>query len=162
MNSDTPLSCPCDKPSNYIDCCQPYHLGHKSAENVESLMRSRYSAFALHEFQYLLDTHHPDYINGLTLQVLAKGANETQWLGLDVVQSRQDPSIGTGTVTFKAWYLNEGHIDAIYECSQFKCIDGNWYYTEGEQQQAQLPKRNDKCICHSGKKFKACCMKKQF
>ncbi|WP_285162619.1 YchJ family protein [Shewanella goraebulensis] len=160
MKIEVQSPCPCGLAKQYQYCCQPYHLKIQSADNVESLMRSRYCAFALQQFEYLIETHHPQFLNGLTINLLAQGADDTQWLGLDVEQTTENYNAQTGTVTFKAWYLNGGEIDAIYECSQFQYLDGKWYYTNGTQKVAQLPKRNDKCICHSGKKFKACCMKK--
>lgn len=156
INIESP--CPCGRTLTYAQCCQPFHLKVNTANDVETLMRSRYCAFVLQHHQYLIDTHHPDYLNGLTIELLAQGADDTEWLGLDVEESQND--LVEGTVTFKAWYINNNDIDAIYECSQFQKLNGMWYYTEGEQRAAELPKRNDKCVCYSGKKFKACCMRK--
>ncbi|WP_144208108.1 YchJ family protein [Shewanella donghaensis] len=156
MTPDT--SCPCGSDLHYTHCCQPYHLNLNFADKADTLMRSRYCAFVMKQFQYLVDTHHPQHLAGLTVEMLAMGADETQWIGLEVITHKQQSAL-SATVTFKAWFLNDGDLDAIFECSDFVFENGRWYYTKGEQFTADLPKRNDKCICHSGKKFKACCMK---
>ncbi len=119
-------------------------------------MRSRFCAFVYKEYNYLITTHHPEHLNGLTSDELAKGG-ETQWLSLEIISS--SISNRGGQVKFQAWYDGDNGIDAIHELSDFVCEDGNWLYTKGEQYEAIFPKRNQKCICGSGKKFKQCCSK---
>ncbi|ABZ76506.1 conserved hypothetical protein [Shewanella halifaxensis HAW-EB4] len=148
--------CPCCSGATYQDCCQPLHLKIQIALTPEQLMRSRFSAFYLERYDYLIETHHLDYLNGLTAQNLAQEPLP-QWLGLEVCSSHQDGN--EGSVTFQAWYQLDNELDAIHECSDFIKQDEKWYYTQGEQKAAVFPKRNDKCICHSGKKFKQCCGK---
>ncbi|WP_256870915.1 YchJ family protein [Shewanella sp. Scap07] len=157
-----PLLCPCGQQQQgqrtpYTHCCEPYHLGHSLANNPETLMRSRYSAFVLQQHQYLIDTHHGDYLGGLTKQVL-DGQEPTQWIGLQVISSANQQT--KGSVTFQAWYLAEHGLDAIHEQSDFVFEQQRWWYTSGKQFKAVPPKRNMACVCHSGKKFKQCCMNK--
>ena len=167
----TKQTCPCGSGLSYQDCCGPLHThvdsGQVIARTPEQLMRSRYCAFVLKNFDYILKTHHPDYLNGLTLTSLNAGPHP-HWLGLDVQSSTETPSHNAqaaiveqrhGTVTFKAWYKLDGEIDAIYERSEFIYQESRWYYSQGQQMTAKLPGRNDLCICHSGKKFKQCCLK---
>ncbi|WP_350430977.1 YchJ family protein [Shewanella sp. H8] len=148
--------CPCGSLQTYVQCCEPYHLNYSVADTPERLMRSRYSAFVLRHFTYLILTHHPDYLQGLTEQQLAQG--NTQWLGLEVVSSKQQSD--HAEVTFKAWFIDNKQIDAIYECSSFVKQQNRWFYTQGQQMTTRLPGRNDPCICNSGKKFKQCCAKR--
>lgn len=117
-------------------------------------MRSRYSAFVLKQHQYLIDTHHPDHLNGLSVQTLDED-NHTQWLGLSVTKTHVEQN--SGLVEFQAWYRTEEGIDAIHERSAFIKQSGRWWYTQGKQFAPKFPGRNDPCICHSGKKFKQCC-----
>lgn len=159
------ISCPCGSTKNYQDCCKPLHIhvdgGEKIADSPEQLMRSRYCAFVLKNFDYIIKTHHPDFLEDLTLASLQRGPHP-HWLGLDVLDSSEQLDASgqrEGTVTFKAWYKLEGEIDAIYECSEFVHQQGRWYYTQGRQMRTKLPGRNDPCVCHSGKKFKQCCLK---
>ena len=48
-------NCPCGQ-GNYAECCQPLHLGQAKAQTAAQLMRSRYSAFAKHEIDYIVKT----------------------------------------------------------------------------------------------------------
>jgi SEC-C motif-containing protein len=54
------IFCPCHSGKAYSECCQPYHEGKKSAENAQILMRSRYSAYATENFDYIIQTTHPE------------------------------------------------------------------------------------------------------
>ncbi|MGE4261383.1 MULTISPECIES: YchJ family protein [unclassified Shewanella] len=149
-------ACPCGSGATYGNCCAPYHQQLRAAPAPEALMRSRYSAFVLCCFNYLEATHHPDYRHGLTAAVLAEGPHP-HWLSLQVLESSQQAN--HGTVLFKAWFETDTGLDAIYELSNFQWVNGQWFYTEGEQYQVQLPKINDLCICGSGRKFKHCCIR---
>ncbi|MGS0683466.1 YchJ family protein [Shewanella sp. 125m-7] len=148
--------CPCCSGSAYQACCQPLHLKSKHALTPEQLMRSRFSAFYLKQYDYLIETHHDDYLNGQTRQSLAQEPLP-QWLGLQVLTHHQTGI--KGQVSFQAWYKLDNMLDAIHECSDFIKQDEKWYYTQGKQKTPVLPKRNDLCICQSGKKFKQCCGK---
>ncbi|MGX9461665.1 YchJ family protein [Shewanella sp. A14] len=148
--------CPCGSHQLYPHCCQPFHLNAATAESVEQLMRSRYCAFVVGEFDYLMTTHHPQHRQGMTVEQLAQ--HNTHWLGLQVLNCKQKEE--SGEVIFKAWYLEDKKIDAIYECSNFVLLNGIWLYTSGKQMHTSLPGRNEPCICNSGKKFKQCCAKK--
>ncbi|WP_372872822.1 YchJ family protein [Shewanella sp.] len=148
------LRCPCGG-EEYQLCCGPYHQG-AIAKHPELLMRSRYSAFALGIWQYLIDTHHPDYLNGLTVKQLANGGIAS-WKGLQVFESSANGD--SGEVFFCAWYKENGKLDAICERSAFVRYDNRWFYTEGKHYAVRAPGRNDPCVCHSGKKAKQCCLK---
>ena len=52
------LACPCGLGDGYESCCGRLHAG-AAAPTAESLMRSRYSAFAVRDAGYLLRTWHP-------------------------------------------------------------------------------------------------------
>ncbi|WP_299794648.1 YchJ family protein [uncultured Shewanella sp.] len=160
MTTNPDTLCPCGNcidqiPLTYIRCCKPFHSGVGVPATPEALMRSRYCAFVLKEYDYLIETHHPDYLDGLTAETLAQ-SSEPHWLSLDVLSTRS--SAQAGEVCFQAWYREEMDIDAIHECSQFELIEGRWFYTQGVQKAAIFPKRNAPCVCNSGKKFKQCCM----
>lgn len=167
--------CPCGSQKSYQHCCEPLHLSVDAiaqidigpvepvaqvASSPEPLMRSRYCAFVLKNFDYIIKTHHVDFLGNLTLEQLQQGPDPT-WLALEVLaadtKNYPDGSLH-GTVTFKAWYKLAGEIDAIYERSEFVCQQGRWYYTQGQQMYAKPPRRNDPCVCLSGKKFKHCCL----
>ena len=51
-------SCYCGNSLSFQDCCEPYIKGIKKAPTCEALMRSRYSAYATTEADYLIATTH--------------------------------------------------------------------------------------------------------
>ncbi|QSX38864.1 YchJ family protein [Shewanella sedimentimangrovi] len=145
--------CPCGG-GDYENCCRPFHAGMRPAPTPETLMRSRYSAFVLQLWDYLIATHHPDYRRDLNSQILAAGPHP-QWLALNIKESSMDGH--SGKVHFIAWYKDGNTLDAIEEISDFVLEQGLWFYTKGQHREAALPGRNSPCICGSGKKFKQCC-----
>lgn len=154
LNINPQSTCPCCSEQTYQDCCLVFHSESQLPDTPEQLMRSRFCAFYLGLNSYLIDTHHPDFLDGLTEADLAQEPLP-EWLSLDVIASEQQGD--SGYVTFQAWYKLDGQLDAIHEHSSFEKLAGRWLYTEGKQKAAILPKRNEPCVCRSGKKFKQCC-----
>ena len=117
-------------------------------------MRSRYTAFALGELEYLRQTWHEDF-RPRRLDAEAR----IRWIGLEILHQRQHGD--TATVEFEARLLRDGVVDALHERSEFLRRDGRWYYTRGELLPPSFapwkPGRNEACPCGSGRKFKRCC-----
>lgn len=156
MNS----TCWCGKLTPFESCCAPYISGDKKAPDAETLMRSRYSAYATQQFQYILDTYAEKQRQLLSLSQLSADADETQWLFLNVESSNQ--AADKATVTFSAFYKIYDTFYKMRECSSFIVEDGQWRYTKGNisDDSGQIkPKRNEGCFCGSGLKFKRCCGK---
>ena len=142
--------CPCNSGKDYSACCGPYHNG-EVAPTPEALMRSRYSAFALENADYLLASWHKDY-RPQTLEFAAG----TRWTGLDILGTGSDGD--TGTVHFIATFNEAGEWLLLEEKSRFERLDGRWYYLAGETDfRSPDIGRNDPCLCGSGKKWKKCC-----
>lgn len=122
--SDASIQCPCGSGNNYEACCGPFLRSEKPAPTAESLMRSRYTAFALQHAQYLLDTWHEDNRpNDLDLD------SATKWLGLKIVASEAGGlRDSTGIVQFVARYRLAGRGHRLEETSLFKKQEGRWYY----------------------------------
>ncbi|MBJ7449651.1 MAG: hypothetical protein JHC93_04750, partial [Parachlamydiales bacterium] len=53
-------TCPCHSSLDYEKCCKPFHDGIP-APTALALMRSRYSAYALHLIEYIIATTHPTH-----------------------------------------------------------------------------------------------------
>jgi SEC-C motif-containing protein len=65
----------------YAECCQPT-FGQAKAQTAAQLMRSRYSAFAKHEIDYIVKTSHRA---ATILDVaIADWSQSNQWLKLEV------------------------------------------------------------------------------
>ena len=97
--------CPCGA-GVYSRCCGPLHRGEKKASSAEQLMRSRYSAFARGEIDYLMATHpEPDVPVQQRRRALELSCRQTRWLGLTVLAvSGGGPRDLEGTVQFEARY----------------------------------------------------------
>ena len=155
-----PLSnsiCPCCSGKEYINCCEPLHREVKIADSPEQLMRSRYTAFAKVEVDYLLKTAHSSIRSSLTKSSIKKWASENEWQKLEILDVSKNNS--TGTVEFKASYKTpKGKTEIHHELSGFVEEQGVWYYKTGKiNPKPKIVKRNDPCPCGSGKKHKKCC-----
>lgn len=122
------LPCPCGQPQRYAACCGRWHGGplHLQAPDAETLMRSRYSAYALALDDYLLATWHastrPPHIHfepGL------------RWLGLQV-RRQLCSDAEHALVEFVARSKLGGRAHRLHETSRFVREGGRWYYLDGE------------------------------
>ena len=119
---------------SYESCCEPLHCEKQRAATAEQLMRSRYSAFALAEVDYLIATH-PDSLTPLLQRrkELRKNCREVRWLGLKIkaVEAGGVDDL-EGTVTFEAIFGAGGQRNVMAETSLFQRRDGDlkghWLY----------------------------------
>jgi SEC-C motif-containing protein len=149
---------------DYVDCCKPYLEAGKAPPTAEALMRSRYTAFAQGDVDYLEATLAPGTRDDFDRKAITHWARQSQWLGLEVL-STEDGQEGdeTGYVEFIANFSLDGERYAHRERSLFSKVDGRWYFQEEANRKNQpivkgaQPGRNDPCPCGSGKKYKKCC-----
>lgn len=120
-----PVPCPCGA-SDYAACCSRYHCG-APAPDAATLMRSRYSAYALKLVTYLLATWHPD----TRPAALDLAADNTKWLGLEVMKHIPE-SADRSTVEFVARYKIDGRAYRLHEVSRFVREEGRWFYVDGQ------------------------------
>ena len=148
------MNCPCYSGQTFDRCCERFISHRELPENATQLMRSRYSAFALEDRDYLLETWHPD----LRPTQLSFDSG-IRWLGLEIMESEEHGK--KALVEFEASLLLQGEVSAMHERSEFVLQQGRWLYTTGEQlaprAAAWKPARNQDCPCGSGLKFKRCC-----
>lgn len=126
--------CPCGEKAAYGQCCKRYHLGFP-AENALKLMRSRYSAYALGNADYIIATTHPDHVErGKPLSKwkseIESFSKQSRFLSLKV-QSFQDGE-DTATVSFSAALEQNKRHTTLREKSLFKKVAGRWLYLSGE------------------------------
>jgi len=101
------------------------HRGDAAA-TAEALMRSRYSAFAVGESNYLLETWHPrTRPDHLDLDP------EISWTRLVVVRSQGGPFDTGGFVEFEAHHRLGSQQGVLRERSRFVRESGRWYYVDG-------------------------------
>jgi SEC-C motif domain protein len=154
--------CPCGTGRSFAECCGPYLAG-APAPTAEALMRSRYTAYARREVDYIIATHEPATRAEVDRETTDQWARESEWLGLTVLATEAGgPNDERGMVEFVARYRAQGHDLTHRERSTFARIEGRWYFVDGEVVKPAPvraePKagRNDPCPCGSGKKFKRC------
>lgn len=116
-------ACPCGSGKTLASCCQPYINGTLVAPTAEALMRSRYSAYAIHDEQYLLNSWHvstrPDHIDA---------DPSVQWIRLKII----DADSSQNHVEFVATFRLNGKAFKLCENSRFVFEEGQWFYLESE------------------------------
>ena len=125
-------ACPCGGES-YAACCGPALDAGAYPATAEALMRSRYSAFALKRWRWLVDTHDPRTRGGLDEGQLQASSGETTWLGLEIVDTwRGAAKDKIGKVEFIARFEEaDGARGQIHERSRFRRAKGRWVYVDG-------------------------------
>ncbi len=126
--SDSHDLCPCGSNRKLADCCGRYIQGDDNPATAEELMRSRYSAYVLHNEQYLLATWHPT----TRPATLSLASSPDKWLGLKIKNTQQGREADSqGQVEFVARYKVAGRAGRIHENSKFVRETGRWFYLEG-------------------------------
>lgn len=128
-NTDNCPSCPCESGLLYKGCCSELHSGEVHARTAVQLMRSRYSAFALGNADYLVKSWHPD------TRPASLTIDETQrWIGLKIkTVFHGGATEDEGSVEFVARYKMQGKAHRLQENSRFRRLDGHWYYLGGKR-----------------------------
>ena len=127
------MKCPCHSGMFYVDCCKPYHEG-LFAENALKLMRSRYSAYALMNVDYIIRTTHPEnptYTVDFTewKKEIRKSYQNTQFVDLKILEFTDGKE--TAFVTFTAVLKREGQDLSFTERSTFLKVGEFWLYKDG-------------------------------
>ena len=147
------MRCYCGLEKDFEECCGAIISGKKSAATVEELMRSRYSAYASANAEYLVKsaTKENSFIEDIPL--ILEFSKNVVWLKLDLLHAEQNED--SGIVEFRAFYLENGEIVVLHERSSFVKNEGVWMYDKGEFINSKI-ERNEPCPCGSGKKYKKC------
>ena len=125
--AERPERCPCLSGEVYAECCGRFHDGTAHAPTAERLMRSRYSAYALHNAEYVRATWHPSTRpDGLELDA------DRRWYRLDILATTAGGPFETeGTVLFEAFYRDPAASGSQLEKSRFVRESGRWFYVDG-------------------------------
>ena len=119
-----PQSCPCQRGLSYDQCCGPFLGGTAFAPTAERLMRSRYSAFALQNKDYLLRTWHPS-----TRPAALELDPEILWIRLAILGGTGGGLLDNrGTVDFRADFRVGANVRSVRENSLFRRQAKSWYY----------------------------------
>ena len=125
MNNSIP--CYCGSAILFQDCCQKYIVGNEKAPTALALMKSRYSAYATHQADYLWDTTHSSQRQYYSKTEILNWATANEWQKLEIISSTEN------TVEFKAYFLDKNKVNQVhYEFSTFQKENGSWYYLDGK------------------------------
>ena len=157
------MKCPCGSNLDYSECCEQYITGRSNALTAEALMRSRYSAYVVHDIDYIINTCVEDG-ERIDYKSTRDWSEKSTWLGLKILSvEKGGPADTEGTVEFEAVYERDRLKDIHHEKARFIKKNEKWLYRDGDIVPKTIvrtgPKtgRNDPCPCGSGKKFKQCC-----
>lgn len=123
--------CPCNPRNYFSECCDLYISGKQLPKTPEALMRSRYSAYTKGNIFYIQKTMCGPALLGFNADEAQQWANESQWLGLEVINSAHE-SVTKGHVEFIALYRLNQKDCKIHERSEFHYINDRWYYMNGK------------------------------
>lgn len=125
------MQCPCHSEKSYETCCKPFHERKAFPSSPLELMRSRYSAYALHLPQYILETtaqvspYYPtDVFKWQT--TLLEWMKRCSFVNLTILG--ETLAFPNATVTFHAT-IKQGKRDCSFtEKSLFTFQGGKWLY----------------------------------
>lgn len=134
MKFSVNLPCPCGSGKKYKKCCRLFHNGEKATTALQ-LMKSRYSAYAVNDLSYIMNTTDAKNSDFSTDKIswgkrIKQFIDDTQFVSLEILEfhEREEESF----VTFKAnIYINEEDSSFI-EKSRFVKHNGEWFYESGE------------------------------
>ena len=120
--------CPCGSGAKYKKCCQKYHKG-ALVKDALTLMKSRYSAYALSEADYIIkttDSQNVDFTNDLKAwrESILEFSNSNDFEGLKIIEYIDNGD--SAIVEFEA-YISGG---IMRERSSFIKRDSRWLYVE--------------------------------
>ncbi len=118
--------CYCGNEMTFENCCKPYINGIKKITTAETLMRSRYSAYAIGDADYLVATTHSSTRKKHKKSDILEWSKSNTWVRLEIITSTET------IVKFSAYYI-DNHLKAQIhtEESTFIYEEENWFYVDG-------------------------------
>lgn len=125
--------CPCGSSKKYKKCCQLFHKGKRPLTALE-LMKSRYSAYAVSNYKYIIDTTHKEnseYTNNTKNweESILDFCKNCDFKSLDIVDFVNGET--ESFVTFKVTILCYESDNSFSEKSRFLKENGRWLYHSG-------------------------------
>ncbi len=120
-------NCYCGSGKSFETCCNLYISGAIKVPTALALMKSRYSAYATHQADYLLATTHSSERKYYSKEDILHWATVNKWQKLEIISSTEN------TVEFKAYFIDENNQNQVhYEFSTFKKENDSWFYVDGK------------------------------
>ena len=127
--------CPCGSLKKYKKCCKPFHDKITSPKNALELMKSRFSAFAVCNSEYIISTTHennPDFTQDLKSwnNDILNFSQNTRVEKLQFLEFIDDEI--ESFVTFEAILFQDKNDISFIEKSKFLKVEGIWKYVDGQ------------------------------
>lgn len=135
MKFSANITCPCGSFKKYKKCCKLFHDKTKLPITALELMKSRFCAFAVQKYEYIISTTHPKNIDF---------SNDTKSWSIDIMNFSKNTKFekleiidfieadNESFVTFKASLIQENLDASFTEKSRFLKVDGKWFYVDGQ------------------------------
>lgn len=126
------MLCPCGTEKEYAQCCELYHSGQEVPPTATSLMRSRYTAFAQLNMNYLKETNDPQTLSKFNRDYNQQWAESVNFEKLEILREEVDNN--KAIVEFKAFFKIKatGEKQVHHEVSKFRKQKGAWFFREGK------------------------------
>lgn len=167
--------CFCGSNVDFSSCCLPYINREMPAETPEQLMRSRFSAYAFGNAQYIYDTYATSSQTAQSVKDIDDWSQSCIWIALKIYPIANSSNNETEKfVEFSAFYLTDNTLCELREKSRFileeditTSISANIEIKEGSDFNRQLKqwryidgdiiahselaniKRNELCPCNN-------------
>jgi SEC-C motif domain protein len=129
MRNMTTLMCPCGG-GLFSACCARFIVHAAVPDSAAELMRSRYTAYALHDEAYLQSSWH--HSTRPPVPIVESGV---KWVRLILRQEHQTGN--TASIEFVAHYKINGRAHKLHEISRFVREDNRWLYLDGKFPEGQ-------------------------
>ena len=125
--------CPCGSGKTFGECCSPILSGAEKAKTAEALMRARYTAYVVHNIDFIINTcESGEKIAEIDRKATEDWSNKSVWHGLKILRTEKGTeNDDEGIVEFEATYTQKNIRDIHHEIGGFKKVNGEWLYSEG-------------------------------
>ena len=113
----------------YSVCCGPLLAGSRKASSALALMRSRYTAFAMKNAQYIYDTYARVERGQHRLVDIANGLEGSMWVKLEIVSVKKEDD-WNARVAFRAYQQKGNQQYCLAEDSAFVKEEEGWRYVQ--------------------------------
>ncbi len=101
----------------------------KSIQTAVQLMRSRYTAFTRADGDYLMKSHHSNTRQLKEMKSIVSWSKSVSWIRLEILEIvKGGVNDYEGTVTFNAYFYENGKVEVAHEKSAFIKENGIWMY----------------------------------
>lgn len=127
------MLCLCGSKRVFAVCCEPYLNGKHYPKTAETLMRSRYTAYASARIDYIEKTMCGEALVGFNAAEALSWSKSLTWVSLDVLSvAKGRAKDSEGSVVFVVYFVNpDGSPGMIAEESRFLKKQGRWLYVGG-------------------------------